>query len=185
MGLFGFGKNKKKDDMEKEVIKGENTNLSDKKVSIKVLGEGCEKCDKVNDNVKEAVEILNLDADIEKIEDLIEIVTYGVMSTPGIVINEKDLNKDLEKENINLSGEKVSIKVLGEGCEKCDKVNDNVKEAVEILNLDADIEKIEDLIEIVTYGVMSTPGIVINEKVVSVGKILKTDEIVELLKKNI
>ena len=89
MGLFGFGKNKKKDDIEKEVIKGENTNLSDKKVSIKVLGEGCEKCDKVNDNVKEAVEILNLDADIEKIEDLIEIVTYGVMSTPGIVINEK------------------------------------------------------------------------------------------------
>ena len=89
MGLFGFGKNKKKDEIEKEVIKGGNTNLSDKKVSIKVLGEGCEKCDKVNDNVKEAVEILNLDADIEKIEDLIEIVTYGVMSTPGIVINEK------------------------------------------------------------------------------------------------
>ena len=73
MGLFGFGKNKKKDEIEKEVIKGENTNLSDKKVSIKVLGEGCEKCDKVNDNVKEAVEILNLDADIEKIEDLLEL----------------------------------------------------------------------------------------------------------------
>ena len=89
MGLFGFGKNKKKDDIEKEVIKEENTNISNEKVSIKVLGEGCEKCDKVNDNVKEAVEILNLDADIEKIEDLIEIVTYGVMSTPGIVINEK------------------------------------------------------------------------------------------------
>lgn len=115
MGLFGFGKNKKKDEIEKEVIKEE-------------------------------------------------------------VIKE---------ENTNISNEKVSIKVLGEGCEKCDKVNDNVKEAVEILNLDADIEKIEDLIEIVTYGVMSTPGIVINEKVVSVGKILKTDEIVELLKKNI
>ncbi len=100
-------------------------------------------------------------------------------------VDESINEKDLEKENINLSGEKVSIKVLGEGCEKCDKVNDNVKEAVEILNLDADIEKIEDLIEIVTYGVMSTPGIVINEKVVSVGKVLKTDEIVELLKKNI
>ena len=89
IGLFGFGKNKKKDDIEKEVIKEENTNISNEKVSIKVLGEGCEKCDKVNDNLKEAVEILNLDADIEKIEDLIEIVTYGVMSTPGIVINEK------------------------------------------------------------------------------------------------
>lgn len=124
MGLFGFGKNKKKEDIKKE----EN-------------------------------------------------------------INEKDLNKeiekDIDKENKNLSDKKISIKVLGEGCEKCDKVNDSVKEAVEILNLDADIEKIEDLIEIVTYGVMSTPGIVINEKVVSVGKVLKTDEIVELLKNNI
>ncbi len=42
-----------------------------------------------------------------------------------------------------------------------------------------------EVIEIVTYGLMSTPGIVINEKVVSIGKILKTDEKVELLKKNI
>lgn len=98
----------------------------------------------------------------------------------------EEIEKEVLKEkNIDLGGKKVSIKVLGEGCEKCDKVNDSVKEAVEILNLDADIEKIEDLIEIVTYGVMSTPGIVINEKVVSVGKVLKTDEVVELLKKNL
>lgn len=98
----------------------------------------------------------------------------------------EEIEKEVLKEkNIDLGGKKVSIKVLGEGCEKCDKVNDNVKEAVEILNLDANIEKIEDLIEIVTYGVMSTPGIVINEKVVSVGKVLKTDEVVELLKKNL
>lgn len=99
--------------------------------------------------------------------------------------NEKDLSNELEKETTNLSDKKVSIKVLGEGCEKCDKVNESLKEAIEILNLDADVEKIEDLIEIVTYGVMSTPGIVINEKVVSVGKVLKTNEIVELLKKNL
>lgn len=103
----------------------------------------------------------------------------------GFGKNKKKEEIEKVKETTNLSDKKVSIKVLGEGCEKCDKVNDSVKEAIEILNLDADVEKIEDLIEIVTYGVMSTPGIVINEKVVSVGKVLKTDEIVELLKKNL
>ncbi|WP_300277740.1 thioredoxin family protein [Peptacetobacter sp.] len=99
---------------------------------------------------------------------------------------EEELDKIVdEKENIDLQGKKISIKVLGEGCEKCDKVNDSVKEAIKILNIDADIEKIEDLIEIVTYGVMSTPGIVINEKVVSIGRILNTEEIIKLIKENI
>lgn len=100
----------------------------------------------------------------------------------------KNNNRDKgekEEKKIDINNKKINIKVLGEGCEKCNKVNDNIKEAIEILNLDAEVEKIEDLIEIVTYGVMSTPGIMINEKVVSVGRVLKTDEIIELLRENI
>lgn len=100
----------------------------------------------------------------------------------------KNNNRDKgekEEKKIDINNKKINIKVLGEGCEKCNKVNDNIKEAIEILNLDAEVEKVEDLIEIVTYGVMSTPGIMINEKVVSVGRILKTDEIIELLRENI
>lgn len=100
----------------------------------------------------------------------------------------KNNNRDKgekEEKKIDINNKKINIKVLGEGCEKCNKVNDNIKEAIEILNLDAEVEKVEDLIEIVTYGVMSTPGIMINEKVVSVGRVLKTDEIIELLRENI
>ena len=76
---------------------------------------------------------------------------------------------------------KVEIKILGTGCDKCKKLEANAKEAIRELGIEASIEKIEDLVQIMKYGVMSTPGLVINDKVKSVGKVLKVDEIKKLI----
>lgn len=76
------------------------------------------------------------------------------------------------------------IKILGTGCDKCDKLEENVKEAVKELGIEASVEKIEDLLEIVKYGVMTSPTLVIDEKTVSTGKVLKVKKIKELIEKN-
>ncbi|HCJ58848.1 thioredoxin family protein [Lutispora sp.] len=75
----------------------------------------------------------------------------------------------------------MEIKVLGTGCDKCKNLEANAKEAIRELGIEASIEKIEDLVQIMKYGVMSTPGLVINDKVRSVGKVLKVDEIKKLI----
>lgn len=69
------------------------------------------------------------------------------------------------------------IKILGEGCSKCDEMYANVEKVVAELNLDAQIEKVEDFREIVTYGVMTTPALVVDEVVKSSGRVLSTKEI--------
>ena len=75
------------------------------------------------------------------------------------------------------------IKVLGPGCKKCELLAEHVKEAVEQTGSNAEVVKVDDMAEIAGYGVMSTPALVIDEKVVSSGKILKTKDIVKLLEK--
>lgn len=75
----------------------------------------------------------------------------------------------------------MNIKVLGTGCKKCLLLEQNVREAVKNNNVDAHIEKIEDIPSIIKYGVMSTPALVIDEKVVSTGKILSVRDIEKLL----
>jgi len=77
----------------------------------------------------------------------------------------------------------MKIKVLGSGCAKCDKVVENVKEAVKELNIDAEIEKVTEVQEIMKYGVMKTPALVIDEKVVSSGKLNKTKEVIKYIEK--
>ena len=76
----------------------------------------------------------------------------------------------------------MTIKVLGSGCDKCKKLESNVKEAVTSLGIDASVEKIEDFKQIMAFGVMQTPALVIDEKVKSIGKVLTVDELVKLLK---
>lgn len=71
----------------------------------------------------------------------------------------------------------MEIKILGTGCDKCEKLELNVKAAIRELGIEATIEKVEDLVQIMRYGVMSTPGFVIDDKVKSAGKVLKVDEI--------
>lgn len=75
----------------------------------------------------------------------------------------------------------MNIKVLGSGCSKCKKLEENVKKVLSETGQDASVEKVEDFKEIMKYGVMQTPALVIDEKVVSVGKVLKEKDIKALL----
>lgn len=74
------------------------------------------------------------------------------------------------------------IKVLGAGCKSCHQLYENVKEAAAKLGLDVEVEYITDMEKVMSYGAMSMPALVINEQVVSVGKVLKEKEIEALLK---
>lgn len=73
------------------------------------------------------------------------------------------------------------IKILGTGCSKCNKLEKNLDKALKELNIQANILKVENLAEIVSYGVMSTPGFVVDDEVKSIGKALSTDEIKNIL----
>ncbi len=74
-----------------------------------------------------------------------------------------------------------SIIVLGTGCANCKILQANVEAAVAKLGLDMEVRHISDIQKIMEYGVMSVPALVLDQKVVSVGKVLKTDDIIKLL----
>ena len=74
------------------------------------------------------------------------------------------------------------VKVLGAGCKSCHEQYENAKEAVKNMGLDTRIEYITDMQKVMEYGVMSMPAIVVNEKVVSMGKVLKPAEIEKLFR---
>lgn len=76
------------------------------------------------------------------------------------------------------------IKVLGSGCLKCNQLEAATKEALSELGMDTTIDHVTDFVQIAAYGVMTTPALVVNGKVVSYGKVLKKDEIIDILKKN-
>lgn len=78
----------------------------------------------------------------------------------------------------------MNIKVIGTGCEKCDKLYANVKEAVQELGIEAELEKVEDLLEIVKLGVMTSPSLMVDGKLVISGQVARTKEIVSVLEKN-
>lgn len=69
------------------------------------------------------------------------------------------------------------IQVLGPGCKKCQTLKENAEAAVAELGVDATIEKVEDIMQITSFGVMMTPAIVIDGDVKSVGKVLSPEEI--------
>ena len=74
------------------------------------------------------------------------------------------------------------IKVLGAGCKSCHDQYEYAKNAVSNLGLDIEVEYITDMEKIMEYGVMSMPAIVVNDKVVAFGKVLKTAEVEKLLR---
>lgn len=76
-----------------------------------------------------------------------------------------------------------SVKVLGSGCVKCNELEANVKTALEQLGMDTAIEHVTDFNVIAAYGVMTTPALVVDGKVVSYGKVLKVEEATKLLQK--
>ena len=71
----------------------------------------------------------------------------------------------------------MKIEILGTGCAKCKALEENAKKAVSEAGIFAQVEKVEDLNEIMNYGVMNTPGLVINGVVKSTGKLLNSEEI--------
>ena len=76
-----------------------------------------------------------------------------------------------------------AVKVLGSGCAKCNELEANVKIALKQLGMDTTIEHVTDFNVIAAYGVMTTPALVVDGKVVSYGKVLKVEETVKLLQK--
>lgn len=76
-----------------------------------------------------------------------------------------------------------TVKVLGSGCAKCIQLEANVKKALEQLGMNSAIEHVTDFSQIAAYGVMTTPALVVDGKVVSYGKVLKVEEAVKVLEK--
>ena len=79
--------------------------------------------------------------------------------------------------------EGASVKILGPGCVKCSHLEAATKEALVELGMDDTIDHVTDFSQIASYGVMTTPALVVDEKVVSYGKVLKTKEVVTILQK--
>ena len=78
----------------------------------------------------------------------------------------------------------MEIKVLGTGCAKCKTLEKLTRDAVAESGVTADIEKVEDIYKIMSYGVMSTPALVIDKMVVVSGRVPSLDEIKDILIKN-
>lgn len=77
----------------------------------------------------------------------------------------------------------MDIKILGTGCAKCKKLEQLTIEAVKDMGLTANVSKVEDIVEIMDYGVMSTPALVVDGKVVVKGKVPSVSDIIKLLTK--
>lgn len=94
---------------------------------------------------------------------------------------------EVEEIKIDCCGEAVNgiccIKVLGAGCASCHQQYEYAKEAVKNMELSVEIEYITDMAKVMEYGVMTMPALVVNEKVVAMGKVLKTADVEKLLHK--
>lgn len=75
----------------------------------------------------------------------------------------------------------ISIKILGTGCKKCQTLEDKVRDVVNNNNVEAIVEKVTDINEMMNYGILMTPGLVVNEIVKSSGIIPKDDQILNWL----
>ena len=75
----------------------------------------------------------------------------------------------------------MHIKILGSGCKKCLALGDNALAAAQAAGIDAQIEKVTDIVAIASYGIMSTPGLVVDETVVSSGRVLTEEEVYDTL----
>ncbi|KQC11668.1 MAG: redox-active disulfide protein 2 [Desulfuromonas sp. SDB] len=78
----------------------------------------------------------------------------------------------------------MKIQILGTGCPKCIKLEQNTRKAVEQLDIQCEIEKVTDINKIMEFEIMLTPGLAIDKQVVSVGKVLNIEQIKDLIKMN-
>lgn len=77
----------------------------------------------------------------------------------------------------------MEIKILGTGCSNCKTLEKATREAVAELNLDATVVKEEDIVKIMSYGIMRTPALVVDEKVLFYGRVPSVSELKEMLRK--
>ena len=89
-----------------------------------------------------------------------------------------EMMEQAEKEKLQ-SG----VKILGGGCAKCNQLEAATMEALIDLGMDSSIDHVKDYEKIAAYGVMTTPALVVDGKVMSYGKVLKKEEVIELIKK--
>ena len=75
------------------------------------------------------------------------------------------------------------IKILGSGCTSCNRLEDNAKTAMKELGKEAEFVHVTNMKDIASYGVMRTPALVVDEKVISFGKVLSAEEITRLISK--
>ena len=83
----------------------------------------------------------------------------------------------------NAKTEGASVKILGSGCAKCNQLEAATREAITQLGMDSTIDHVTDFAQIAAYGVMTTPALVVDGRVVSYGKVLKKDEAKALIQK--
>ncbi|MGM9531231.1 thioredoxin family protein [Intestinibacter sp.] len=108
------------------------------------------------------------------------------VETPSCCCNGNSKTFEASSDSCCCNGESckiTSIKVLGAGCKSCHEQYENVKSAIKAMGLAVEVEYITDMEKVMAYGVMSMPAIVVNEKIVSMGKVLKTADVEKLLYK--
>lgn len=88
-----------------------------------------------------------------------------------------------DSKNDGIKTGSAGVKILGSGCAKCNQLEAATKAALEQLGMDTSIEHVKDFSKIAAYGVMSTPALVVDGKVVSSGKVLRAEEVVNILQK--
>ena len=91
-------------------------------------------------------------------------------------------SKSMEKAETD-KAEGASVKILGSGCAKCNQLEAAAREALAQLGMKDAIDHVTDFAQIAAYGVMTTPALVVDGKVVSYGKVLKTEEVAKILQK--
>lgn len=77
----------------------------------------------------------------------------------------------------------MHIKILGPGCSRCRTLENNVREAVKELSINAKITKVDDIVDIMNYNIINTPGFVIDEDVVTAGRLLSVTQVKKILNK--
>ena len=89
------------------------------------------------------------------------------------------------KKEENNENKNTRIKVLGSGCSKCNELEKNTKEVLKDLNIDEEVAHIKDFKEIMKYGVMTTPALLVDEKILVSGRVPNIKELKELIQENI
>lgn len=88
-------------------------------------------------------------------------------------------------ENVKKTESKNKLLILGSGCSKCMELQDNILTAISQMKLDISVGHVTDFTEIANYGVISTPALVLNGKVISYGKVLSVEKAKKILRENI